>query len=373
MDRRRLTSLVLLLWASTARATPPKLVAELSLSASPDGPRGSVRVFAEECTLLVVGKAIVAQLLVELRSDGVREVTEGAFGESSPRIADVTLSAEPCSSDASTLRIVVDDHATQKKLERSISLSEVVPSTRTRVAAMAVGELLRASWVEMETLSPPPPRVPVPPALREAVRARIGRALPQAAEPLTPGEPPHVLHAWNVGAAGTVRSYGDAPMMGGGRLVFRRPLGHAWVWRVDLGAAMATRDDALGNIRFRHVSTGASLLYAARSESMFLGPRFELGGAWVSGEALVPQIAARRAFGLQPTVSVLALFPFPVSRALSVNLELELGASFVGFEAFSAERSTATFAGPFVGISFGVGVGPPLTVSPVRNRVPPSQ
>lgn len=81
--------------------------------------------------------------------------------------------------------IEVHDPLTGKTLGRSVSLNEEAPTGRARLLALAIAELIAASWTELE--SNPRPRVPpavlvAPPAAREAARAALaGRSIQLAA------------------------------------------------------------------------------------------------------------------------------------------------------------------------------------------------
>src|SRR5688572_3766702 len=61
-----------------------------------------------------------------------------------------------CEADLITLR--VNDQITGKQLIRSITLAEAPPNARGRILALAVVELIQASWSELETN--PSPKVP---------------------------------------------------------------------------------------------------------------------------------------------------------------------------------------------------------------------
>ena len=79
----------------------------------------------------------------------------------------------------------VMDPTTGKSLARTVALTEAAPSGRGRLLALAVAELVVASWSELE--SNPQPRAPsatplAPYAAREAARAAVAdRSLELAA------------------------------------------------------------------------------------------------------------------------------------------------------------------------------------------------
>src|SRR5262245_38645381 len=98
----------------------------------------TVQLIVPECEGL--DRAVIArQLEVELSGDGIDGVvdTEGV-------VARIELVAEPCE-DPTEVRVIVDDRATHKHLERTIDLSAVDPSVQARSIAIASAELLRAS------------------------------------------------------------------------------------------------------------------------------------------------------------------------------------------------------------------------------------
>lgn len=73
--------------------------------------------------------------------------------------------------------LVVSDSVTSKRLERTVSLGETPPRARARLIALAVAELVSASWEEVE--SNPQPKVPAvavtTPEIRESVRRAVSR------------------------------------------------------------------------------------------------------------------------------------------------------------------------------------------------------
>lgn len=82
--------------------------------------------------------------------------------------------------------VVIDvaDPITGKSLERVVSLAEAPPNTRARLLALAIAELIAASWLELER-NPEPQAVPAaslaPAADREAARAVMVSRAPELA------------------------------------------------------------------------------------------------------------------------------------------------------------------------------------------------
>jgi hypothetical protein len=107
------------------------------------------------------------------------------------RIATVELRATLVEAppDAATTRVVatcdggladlsVLDPTTGKSVERRVALAQAAPTARARLLALAIAELVAASWSELESNPRPeaPPAEPLAPlTAREAARAAIAR------------------------------------------------------------------------------------------------------------------------------------------------------------------------------------------------------
>jgi hypothetical protein len=97
-------------------------------------------------------------------------------------VAEVTIS--PQGSASVDVSVDLSDSLTAKRVGRDVDLSRVPPDGRPLAVALAAGELLRASWVEIALNQPraaAPPRPP-PPEVRRVVQ----RALPVAESPAHP-------------------------------------------------------------------------------------------------------------------------------------------------------------------------------------------
>jgi hypothetical protein len=79
-----------------------------------------------------------------------------------------------CAEDSASLRVI--DPTTGKSVERSVALSQAAPTARARLLALAMAELVAASWSELEDNPEPkaPPAAPLAPkAAREAARGVV--------------------------------------------------------------------------------------------------------------------------------------------------------------------------------------------------------
>jgi hypothetical protein len=189
------------------------------------------------------------------------------------RIASIELGRGPeaarvaaaLSCEGDSLVVRVDDSVTQKVLERRLPLGALAPATRARYAALAIAELVEASWSEL--LLPVPP-APVEPSLREAaVRALPSRRL-------------------RLGAVGTVRSFVTRGVLQGGAAL-RGEVGLAGVLgvAVEVGAAHGEVAVAHGRASADTLDGAAFVTAALEWEPVLLGVGLgaRLGGARLVG------------------------------------------------------------------------------------------
>jgi hypothetical protein len=104
--------------------------------------------------------SFVSALRVELAEYGIGSVD--VADRASPVAQDSALARvvirAACGATARELTIDVDDAATSKLAQKTIPLDDVEMTARPRAVALAVAELLRASWTEMPTSPPDDPR-----------------------------------------------------------------------------------------------------------------------------------------------------------------------------------------------------------------------
>jgi hypothetical protein len=186
---------------------------------------------------------LLARLRTELSSDGVTDVRALAPGEAPPeetgRVALIQLEASPCEEGSAAFVIRIDDLVTAKRVERTVDLTRASAAGRARALALAVAELLRASWAELALASAEDEIVgTAPPALLRSIRVRAGlrddlgdpAASTPAAQPPPPRAPPLALTAsfWVLGMPGAR----TAPL--GGRLALDVPVLRELVIQIDL-------------------------------------------------------------------------------------------------------------------------------------------
>lgn len=144
------------------------------------------------------------------------------------RIAEVELSNAPPTAtpiralvrcDGATAELTVDDPVTNKTLGRKVSLMKLVPRAQPRVLALAIAELVSASWSELLLV----PRADAEtPKVEPEVRAKALEALP-------PEQPRGVLRLEAVGAARWLPA-SAAVQWGGGARVIWVPVARWGLW-----------------------------------------------------------------------------------------------------------------------------------------------
>jgi hypothetical protein len=220
-------------------------------------PRVSIAVVGCEDTLAREAQRIAA---IELRAALVEETPDAATTQ-----VEATCTAE-------TVAIRVVDPTTGKSLERSVALWITPRRARARLVALAIAELVTASWYELERNPEPkaPPVVPLAPErAREAARAVIARL---------PVEFAAVADA-------NLLASGDWVVGGGAR-------GEVWIapgifLRFDGLAHYADLARPSGTVALTMASASAAL--GASFDAAWLQPRASVGVrggyAWMSGVA----------------------------------------------------------------------------------------
>ncbi|MBL8953228.1 MAG: hypothetical protein JNK82_20790 [Myxococcaceae bacterium] len=227
---------------------------------------------------------MISVLSIVLASSPVQvqlEACPGLDAAEVERITGIELGSQPktpepvrarvrCSSRETEVR--VDDPVTKKSLVRDIDLAAQAPKAKARTLALAIAELVSASWSEL--LLNPAPRVaaagpPTPPEVKESVREAL------------PAEPPRGTLRLEVYGAGRGLFATPALQWGGGLRVLWAPrerLGGLF----DLGGEHAETRDASGRLSIDTASLSSSLaLLFAPGELLklhaALGARFGVG------------------------------------------------------------------------------------------------
>ncbi|HMI89853.1 MAG TPA: hypothetical protein VK509_00755, partial [Polyangiales bacterium] len=185
--------------------------------------------------------------------------------------------------DSGSVLLEVIDPLTRKTVARTIALEPVALSARARVLAIAIAELVSASWFELERARKPEPaqfaaQSAAPPALVNAERAAALRSVAARSR------------AWraSVGLGPTLRLASAAPGRAwGGTLQLAAYSPDSPVLLLDLNGWYAQSELELGSASALSFSLGATGLLSAEAGSWTLlaGAGGRLGWARVRGRS----------------------------------------------------------------------------------------
>jgi hypothetical protein len=265
------------------------------------------------------------------------------------RIAAIELHAELAASPEGVTRVRmacadgklelhVDDPVTGKTVERAIALDQVAPAARDRLIALAIAELVGASWGEL-ALHPQPVVEPMgaraPPAVRAAVLETV-------------------RHPLRIEAVGQVRALPNGPdlMLGGGvRIGERRG---NWAWSIDVIADHGETATPLGDVTVDAISAGASLLWTRHAFALGAGLRG--GPGWLAGTPSMRSVAGGTVAGAWGGPFASAGAQLEIRRVLAVELTGEGGWSLMSITGRVAGASDVALDGPWLGVQLGVGL-----------------
>jgi len=298
--------------------------------------------------------AFVRLLTVELRDEGVTrlDVVDARTATSKDTaLARVTVSATPCSETASQIELTVDDAMTNKAVVRTVGVGDIVREARPRALALAIAELVRASWAELALPNAPSPGVPISERFRRLVQLHA---------PLSPPPPaadPHRSVALSVAIAARVfPTYATATL--GPRVALSVAPSTSVPVRVRLDANLlfGTSYDPLGELPLGLATGGAAILLGRASNAfdVEVGPHLEVGWGWVSGEGAAAGTQTSSGGGVVVDASVAFEARFALGAAFWAALDLDAGAVLRSLEARADGRVAAGFGGPVVGMALGL-------------------
>jgi len=264
----------------------------------------------------------------------------------------VTRATVSCA--AHMVRLRVDDPITGKSLTREVELDESDVASRSRLIALAVAELVDASWTELE--SNPRPEVPPagarpPPAAVEAARKVVQHRRPRQVD-----EDLGVTRMVVVVSRRAFFSESTA-QWGGGMRLGRDQFTHVG-WTADVLAEHGETEVSLGKVALDTLTLGGSLyLFRRWSRVTFqLGAGLGLGAARLSGTPYASQYA-RAGSGVAPwgwPTAIAAIRLRPIGP-LVVEASGELGYVVLPMNGNVAGRAEVTISGPWVGAQLGLG------------------
>lgn len=251
------------------------------------------------------------------------------------------------------VELTVVDPVTGKSLVRSIDVMAAAPKARARLLALAIAELVSASWTELETNPTPavPPAGPPPePAAKAAAREVVHARVPALAS-----EPSHPLRvaalidrraflartAWVTGFG--VRVAQDRELLG---------------WTADMTASQGTRDSSLGEVALDVVGVALGVTIGHRwsiaSARGAAGLRF--GAARLSGVPRGEDVEGRSVRGpwggpfLSGSVSIVPIKP------LLIEASIESGYVIAPVHARVDGERQASVGGVWLGGALSLGV-----------------
>jgi hypothetical protein len=246
-----------------------------------------------------------------------------------------------CAAGAANLR--VSDPTTGKSVERSVALSQAAPTARARLLALAMAELVAASWSELED-NPEPKAPPAAPLASRAAREAAREVVAPAPIELCALADAHLLAS------------GDLLLGGGARTA---------IW---ISPLFFLRFDALANYRELSRPTGTIALTMPSVSSALgvsfgtakLQPRVSVGAragyAWMSGVAGSAATTGGREAGVWAGPEIaFELSAWPRAR-IHPWLSFSLGAHVLGVRGTVNGGRDIRATGIWSGLSLGAAV-----------------
>jgi hypothetical protein len=303
--------------------------------------------FAAACTPSPIDRdAFLRVLDVELRTDGVDIDPAGA---NDATLATIGLSIDPCTETARAIDITIDDFATAKSVRRTFDFGDIAHEARPRALALAVVELLHASWAEL-SLPNAKPAIAIPESIKHVV-------VLQAPIAIAPPSPPESESraALRIDASLAYRSFPsyDSDVLGG-RLAFAfAPASSVVRFELDANAFGGTSFDPLVVLHTNLASFGAAVLFA-RDVGAFefgVGPRAEVGYAWAHWTVNnVEASGSGTLFDLAAMLRLRALLGNNVSASFSA----EIGDALHNFTLNVDGKRASGFGGVMLGSTIGI-------------------
>lgn len=252
------------------------------------------------------------------------------------------------------LDLHVDDGVTGKELSRTIDLAQQDPAVHPRLIALALAELVFASWAEL--LVTPRPRVlpatqPPPEATREATSDRVASKLPR---PLPPSG------VYFLGLGGVMLLFTGAPVLAGGGLRLGGDHLKHLSWDADVAVFHGSAATQLGSVTGDLLSARIALLGHLRLPHLLLrgGAGLRVGAARLAGTTLDPNRVDTRSFWAPWGGPVLAVSLAVAAARLRVELSVEGGYVLWSVGARVAGTRPLAVQGPWLGALLGIGLGP---------------
>lgn len=305
-----------------------------------------------------------APLRVELHVDACVDVS----ADEVRRITAIELRAtvdDPAAHDARTTRVDVAcvaggvelrvlDPLTAKSLARAIALGDVATNARARLLALAIAELVSASWSELDAAREPVVPPLAPPPRDDEKRAARAVAATRLAHP-APAPPV----AWRLTATFDARwlTIGSDPMLGVGARVGAEPFGRVG-FVFDFAGEHASTAAALGTVGVDSYSLGAAALVRADAHPLVLrgGAGVRLGVAHMVGLPDPARAEGHAVTGVWSAPIATGSAGLRIARGLVLELALEAGYVVLPVRGVVFGGPDVRVDGFFVGGGVGLGV-----------------
>jgi hypothetical protein len=244
------------------------------------------------------------------------------------------------------VEIVVDDGLTSKQLRRAIDLRVVPAAARSRLVAVAVSELISASWAELE--SAPRPEISVPPPNEEVRRVALATVARQ--------RPVQSTRLRLAAFASSSAFFSGAGVLWGGGIRLGRDEAHRLGWALELSGAHGGTTTSLGTIAVDLVDVGASLALRHRASRWTVrgGPAVHGGAVHFGGTPDTEAAAGHGFWGPWLAAAVSAGLEVSLTPRLALACAATGGYVVVATEARAAGKPAAGINGPFVSLQLGI-------------------
>jgi hypothetical protein len=337
---------------------------------TPPGMPSRVRVLPPTCTAGPFDTtAWLAFVRDELITDGVGVVELAPSpSENDPSLAVLHAEVVPCRADTTVVTLSIDDLVTRKSVRRAVALDDIPPRARPRALALAMAELLRASWAELALVDAPEPSSPPPEPIRRAVLVRLRPAVlaaPTNSLENQPSAPPTAVtvpaHAWWATASLDLRTFpGQSGVLLGGRAVL------SWSpWstiplrlRVDLGSAYGSTFTRRGEVSLVASTLGVAAQLGGGTDRIDLsvGPRTELGWARVTGRPFNAPDTAVTGDGFVWFLALACTLRVRLAPRWWAVFDLATGQTLNSLTVVSEGQRVTGIEGPMLTVSLGLGV-----------------
>ena len=249
--------------------------------------------------------------------------------------------------------IELDDRTTQKRVARDVRLDRVPPAGRALALAIAIDELLRASWAELTMhehapeREPPPPPKPKPAPHQEPSEAPEAQHRPAKQRRARVGALLGYMHSWQDLDAFTVEAEGELVL---GKYGFvGLSVGPLLALPVDAGLGTVSTYGATGKLR-----AGVCLPLGASLEGC-LGARAAVEYLHFAGDAKQDAQALSGSSWLVHADGLAGL-ALSVAERMRVRAELALGAPLHGVRASDGDQTLVGATGVLLSGQLGLQV-----------------